>query len=118
MKVTLLNVMIAIICLVCVMLQWSRFIVQFANHSICRGIVNYITNLVHKSIYIIPSFSVLWVGRMLEASGVLIGSQHRLQESPWGLHMPLACPDGAIVAYAWKRQLAGQAAASAVDRTR
>lgn len=57
-------------------------------------------------------------GRMLEASGVLIGSQQRLQESPWGLHMPLVCPDGAIVAYAWKRQLAGQAAASAVDRTR
>lgn len=58
------------------------------------------------------------IGRMLEASGVLIGSQQRLQESPWGLHMPLVCPDGAIVAYAWKRQLAGQAAASAVDRTR
>lgn len=56
--------------------------------------------------------------RTTEASGVLIGSQQRLQESPWGLHMPLVCPDGAIVAYAWKRQLAGQAAASAVDRTR
>lgn len=36
----------------------------------------------------------------------------------WGLHMPLVCPDGAVVAYAWKRQLAGQAGASAVDRTR
>ncbi|KAH0466364.1 hypothetical protein IEQ34_006467 [Dendrobium chrysotoxum] len=35
-----------------------------------------------------------------------------------GLHMPLVCPDGAVVAYAWKRQLAGQAGASAVDRTR
>ena len=34
------------------------------------------------------------------------------------LHMPLVCPDGAVVAYAWKRQLAGQAGASAVDRTR
>ena len=32
--------------------------------------------------------------------------------------MPLVCPDGAVVAYAWKRQLAGQAGASAVDRTR
>lgn len=58
------------------------------------------------------------IGRILEESRVLIGSQQRLQESPWGLHMPLVCPDGAIVAYAWKRQLAGQAAASAVDRTR
>ena len=34
------------------------------------------------------------------------------------LHMPLVCPDGAVVAYAWKRQLAGQAGASAVERTR
>ncbi|GLJ47137.1 hypothetical protein SUGI_0995240 [Cryptomeria japonica] len=59
------------------------------------------------------------LGRTLEASGVMIGALQRLQESPsWGLHMPLVCPDGAVVAYAWKRQLAGQAAASAVDRTR
>ncbi|GLT94792.1 hypothetical protein SLE2022_125150 [Rubroshorea leprosula] len=32
--------------------------------------------------------------------------------------MPLVCPDGAVVAYAGKRQFAAQAAASAVDRTR
>ncbi|KAM1736359.1 hypothetical protein ACFX11_014824 [Malus domestica] len=32
--------------------------------------------------------------------------------------MPFVCPDGAVVAYAWKRQLAGQVGASAVDRTR
>ncbi|KAM1037183.1 hypothetical protein EV1_031704 [Malus domestica] len=32
--------------------------------------------------------------------------------------MPFVCSDGAVVAYAWKQQLAGQAGASAVDRTR
>ncbi|KAM1079969.1 hypothetical protein ACFX13_014936 [Malus domestica] len=32
--------------------------------------------------------------------------------------MPFVCPDGAVVAYAWKRQLAGQVGASAIDRTR
>ncbi|KAM1321703.1 hypothetical protein EV1_014547 [Malus domestica] len=32
--------------------------------------------------------------------------------------MPFVCPDGAVVAYAWKRQLTGQVGASAVDRTR
>eukprot|EP00252_Welwitschia_mirabilis_P023501 TRINITY_DN6654_c0_g1_i1.p1 TRINITY_DN6654_c0_g1~~TRINITY_DN6654_c0_g1_i1.p1 ORF type:complete len:490 (+),score=90.73 TRINITY_DN6654_c0_g1_i1:164-1633(+) len=59
------------------------------------------------------------LGRTLESSGVLIGALQKIQETPgWGLHMPLVCPDGAVVAYAWKRQLAGQAAASAVDRTR
>ncbi|KAG6472122.1 hypothetical protein ZIOFF_069579 [Zingiber officinale] len=42
----------------------------------------------------------------------------KLRSNSWGLHMPLICPDGAVVAYAWKRQLAGQAGASAVDRTR
>ncbi|KAK3040705.1 hypothetical protein RJ639_027995 [Escallonia herrerae] len=42
----------------------------------------------------------------------------RSRSNSWGLHMPLVCPDGAVVAYAWKRQLAGQAGASAVDRTR
>ncbi|XP_068641789.1 mediator of RNA polymerase II transcription subunit 27 isoform X1 [Aristolochia californica] len=57
------------------------------------------------------------VGRQLEASGVLNGSM-RSRGNSWGLHMPLICPDGAVVAYAWKRQLAGQAGASAVDRTR
>ena len=56
-------------------------------------------------------------GKQLEESGVL--SESLLSRSnSWGLHMPLVCPDGAVVAYAWKRQLAGQAGASAVDRTR
>ncbi|XP_031480291.1 mediator of RNA polymerase II transcription subunit 27 isoform X1 [Nymphaea colorata] len=57
------------------------------------------------------------IGKKLEASGVLTGS-NRTRGSPWGLHMPLVCRDGSVVAYAWKRQLAGQAAASAVDRSR
>ncbi|CAA6654516.1 unnamed protein product [Spirodela intermedia] len=57
------------------------------------------------------------LGRQLEESGVLSGSL-KSRGNSWGLHMPLVCPDGAVVAYAWKRQLAGQAGASAVDRTR
>ncbi|XVE61402.1 hypothetical protein DITRI_Ditri06bG0036700 [Diplodiscus trichospermus] len=57
------------------------------------------------------------VGRQLEESGVL-NEALRSRSNSWGLHMPLVCPDGAVVAYAWKRQLAGQAGASAVDRTR
>ncbi|XP_057959962.1 mediator of RNA polymerase II transcription subunit 27 [Malania oleifera] len=57
------------------------------------------------------------VGKQLEDSGVLNESL-RSRSNSWGLHMPLVCPDGAVVAYAWKRQLAGQAGASAVDRTR
>ncbi|KAL8520830.1 hypothetical protein ACS0TY_011401 [Phlomoides rotata] len=57
------------------------------------------------------------IGRQLEDSGVLNDSL-RSRSNSWGLHMPLVCPDGAVVAYAWKRQLAGQAGASAVDRTR
>ncbi|RZC79103.1 hypothetical protein C5167_003317 [Papaver somniferum] len=57
------------------------------------------------------------VGRQLEESGVLNESL-KSRSNSWGLHMPLVCPDGAVVAYAWKRQLAGQAGASAVDRTR
>ncbi|XP_075522238.1 mediator of RNA polymerase II transcription subunit 27-like isoform X3 [Primulina tabacum] len=57
------------------------------------------------------------IGRQLEESGVLNDSL-RSRSNSWGLHMPLVCPDGAVVAYAWKRQLAGQAGASAVDRTR
>ncbi|KAF9587671.1 hypothetical protein IFM89_004503 [Coptis chinensis] len=55
--------------------------------------------------------------RQLEESGVLNGSL-RSRSNSWGLHMPLVCPDGAVVAYAWKRQLAGQAGATAVDRTK
>ncbi|PWA64086.1 mediator complex subunit [Artemisia annua] len=57
------------------------------------------------------------IGKQLEDSGVLNESL-RSRSNSWGLHMPLVCPDGAVVAYAWKRQLAGQAGASAVDRTR
>ncbi|RYR32879.1 hypothetical protein Ahy_A10g047404 isoform B [Arachis hypogaea] len=57
------------------------------------------------------------LGKELEESGVLSESV-RSRKDFWGLHMPLVCPDGAMVAYAWKRQLAGQAGASAVDRTR
>lgn len=57
------------------------------------------------------------IGKKLEESGVLNESL-RSRSNSWGLHMPLVCPDGAVVAYAWKRQLAGQAGASAVDRTR
>ncbi|GAA0147492.1 transcription cofactor [Lithospermum erythrorhizon] len=57
------------------------------------------------------------IGKQLEESGVLNDSL-RARSNSWGLHMPLVCPDGAVVAYAWKRQLAGQAGASAVDRTR
>ncbi|KAL2894646.1 Mediator of RNA polymerase II transcription subunit 27 [Bienertia sinuspersici] len=55
--------------------------------------------------------------RQLESTGV-INEALRSRSNSWGLHMPLVCPDGAVVAYAWKRQLAGQAGASAVDRTR
>lgn len=48
----------------------------------------------------------------------MLNESLRSRSNSWGLHMPLVCPDGAVVAYAWKRQLAGQAGASAVDRTR
>ncbi|GAA0155434.1 transcription cofactor [Lithospermum erythrorhizon] len=48
------------------------------------------------------------IGKQLEESGVLNDSL-RARSNSWGLHMPLVCPDGAVVAYAWKRQLAGQA---------
>ncbi|GLT24888.1 hypothetical protein SLA2020_000510 [Shorea laevis] len=50
------------------------------------------------------------IGNQLEESGVLNESL-RSRSNSWGLHMPLVCPDGAVVAYAWKRQLAGQAGA-------
>ncbi|TVU22556.1 hypothetical protein EJB05_32265 [Eragrostis curvula] len=61
--------------------------------------------------------SAVGLGRQLEESGVLNGAL-KARGNSWGLHMPLVCPDGAVVAYAWKRQLAGQAGASAVDRTK
>ena len=63
------------------------------------------------------AWSFGFVGKELEESGVLSESL-RSRKDFWGLHMPLVCPDGAVVAYSWKRQLAGQAGASAVDRTR
>lgn len=73
--------------------------------KVCRGNLNF------------DLIFLLLVGRQLEDSGVLNESL-RSRSNSWGLHMPLVCPDGAVVAYAWKRQLAGQAGASAVDRTR
>lgn len=75
----------------------------------CVSIINF------KSLFYF--LFLLLLGRQLEDSGVLNESL-RLRSNSWGLHMPLVCPDGAVVAYAWKRQLAGQAGASAVDRTR
>ncbi|KAG8045805.1 hypothetical protein GUJ93_ZPchr0008g13712 [Zizania palustris] len=57
------------------------------------------------------------LGRQLKESGALNGAL-KARGNSWGLHMPLVCPDGAIVAYAWSRQLACQAGASALDRTR
>ncbi|KAJ4970011.1 hypothetical protein NE237_003110 [Protea cynaroides] len=80
----------------------------------------------NKPLHLIPKEEALMrqylqdlraIGRQLEDSGVLTGSL-RSRSNSWGLHMPLVCPDGAVVAYAWKRQLAGQAGASAVDRAR
>ncbi|KAF6170832.1 hypothetical protein GIB67_015784 [Kingdonia uniflora] len=55
--------------------------------------------------------------KQVKDSGVLNGSL-RSRSNSLGLHMPLVCHDGVDVAYACKRQLAGQACASAVDRTR
>ncbi|XP_078437521.1 mediator of RNA polymerase II transcription subunit isoform X2 [Wolffia australiana] len=54
---------------------------------------------------------------LLQESGVLDGSVESSGNS-WSLQLPLVCPDGAVVGYAWRRQLAGQAGTSAVDRTR
>jgi hypothetical protein len=70
----------------------------------------------HSFLAVNNSF-LLVLGRQLEESGVLNGAL-KARGNSWGLHMPLVCPDGAVVAYAWKRQLAGQAGASAVDRTK
>ncbi|KAK2365519.1 mediator of RNA polymerase II transcription subunit [Trifolium repens] len=57
------------------------------------------------------------LGKELEEAAVLSESA-RSRKDVWGLNMPLVCPDGAVVAYAWKRQLAAQAGASATDRSR
>ncbi|GLT24890.1 hypothetical protein SLA2020_000530 [Shorea laevis] len=39
------------------------------------------------------------IGKQLEESGVLNESL-KSRSNSWGLHMPLVCPDGAVVAYA------------------
>lgn len=58
-------------------------------------------------------------GKELEAAGVLNGAQQKFEENGlWNLPVPFVAPDGALVPYAWKRQIAGQAAASAYDRAR
>ncbi|KAL2632147.1 hypothetical protein R1flu_016833 [Riccia fluitans] len=58
-------------------------------------------------------------GRELDSSGILRGAQQRYDDNqPWGLQPPSVCPDGHVTPYAWKRQFAAQAAASAVERTR
>ncbi|KAF6138594.1 hypothetical protein GIB67_032488 [Kingdonia uniflora] len=57
------------------------------------------------------------IGKQVKDSGVLNGSFQSRSDS-LGLHMPLVCHDRVVVAYACKRQLAGQACASTVDRTR
>lgn len=57
------------------------------------------------------------LGRQLEDLGVLNRSL-KSRGNSWDLHKPLVCLDGAVFAYAWKRQLAGLAGASAVGRTR
>nr|GEW92543.1 hypothetical protein [Tanacetum cinerariifolium] len=55
-------------------------------------------------------------GNQLEDYGVL-NELLRSRSNSRGLHMPLVCPNGVVVTYACKRQLAGQAGASDVDRT-
>lgn len=58
-------------------------------------------------------------GKELEAAGVLVGAQQKFEDKGlWNLQGPFVAPDGALVPYAWKRQIAGQAAASAYDRAR
>nr|GEZ15500.1 mediator of RNA polymerase II transcription subunit 27 [Tanacetum cinerariifolium] len=52
----------------------------------------------------------------LEDYGVL-NELLRSRSNSRGLYMPLVCLNGTVVTYACKRQLAGQAGASAVDRT-
>jgi hypothetical protein len=62
-------------------------------------------------------YVLILLGKELEEAAVLSESA-RSRKDVWGLNMPLVCPDGAVVAYAWKRQLAAQAGASATDRSR
>lgn len=60
-----------------------------------------------------------FAGKELEAAGVLVGAQQKFEDKGlWNLQVPFVAPDGALVPYAWKRQIAGQAAASAYDRAR
>ena len=51
---------------------------------------------------------MILVGRQLKEYGVL-SKWLRSQSNLWGLHMLVVCPDGVVVAYAWKHQLDGQA---------
>ncbi|XP_024396509.1 mediator of RNA polymerase II transcription subunit 27 isoform X1 [Physcomitrium patens] len=58
-------------------------------------------------------------GKELEAAGVLNGAQQRFEENGlWNSPVPFVAPDGWLVPYAWKRQIAGQAAATAYERAR
>ncbi|ONM39118.1 Mediator of RNA polymerase II transcription subunit 27 [Zea mays] len=82
-----------------------------------RKLVTVVWNCFALGLGLITLHTKICHGRQLEESGVLNGAL-KARGNSWGLHMPLVCPDGAVVAYAWKRQLAGQAGASAVDRTR
>ena len=41
------------------------------------------------------------IGKELEEYGVLSESVQSWKDF-CGLHMPLVCPDGAVIAYAWK----------------
>lgn len=60
-----------------------------------------------------------FAGKELEAAGVLVGAQQKFEDKAlWNLQVPFVAPDGTLVPYAWKRQIAGQAAASAYDRAR
>ena len=62
-------------------------------------------------------FGLILIGRQLEESRVLNDSL-RSRSNSWGLHMPLVYQNSAVVAHAWKRQLASQAGTLVVDRTR
>lgn len=65
------------------------------------------------------SHDMIHTGKELEAAGVLNGAQQRFEENGlWNSPVPFVAPDGWLVPYAWKRQIAGQAAATAYERAR
>ncbi|XP_057777664.1 mediator of RNA polymerase II transcription subunit 27 isoform X2 [Salvia miltiorrhiza] len=97
------------------LLEALSFVAEKPHHQYSAKCLNLI--LKEESLMRQHLVNLRAIGRQLEESGVLNDSL-RSRSNSWGLHMPLVCPDGAVVAYAWKRQLAGQAGASAVDRTR